>query len=185
MQSQKLPVSHSDIEGALPSRCQRWDNPSKMLSNSFLGILLWTVPSLLFIFRRWQSRSTCAHLLLRELQNYNLLLNHHRKEKVGSHQKKILHIQGQRRSPSKMVGGSKLHLESNPIPSRDAGRAQTKPCAHKDTQTPQKLSQTYIWVSCRSMSQQWPATGSGTLDAATWPHRLWPKPSWRSPLTSL
>ena len=36
----------------------------------------------------------------------------------------ILHVQGQR-SPSKMVGGVKLHLESNPIPARDAQRTQT------------------------------------------------------------
>ena len=36
----------------------------------------------------------------------------------------IPHVQGQR-SPSKMVGGVKLCLESNPIPARDAQRAQT------------------------------------------------------------
>ena len=36
----------------------------------------------------------------------------------------IPHIQGQRRSPSKMVGGANSHLESNPIPTRDAQRAQ-------------------------------------------------------------
>ena len=39
--------------------------------------------------------------------------------------KEIPHIQGQRRSPSKMVGGANSHLESNPIPTRDAQRAQT------------------------------------------------------------
>jgi len=33
-------------------------------------------------------------------------------------------------NPRKTVGGVKLHLESNPIPTRDAWRAQTKPCAH-------------------------------------------------------
>ena len=43
--------------------------------------------------------------------------------------KKIPHVQGQRRSPNKMVGGAKSHLESNPIPTRDTQRAQTKPCA--------------------------------------------------------
>ena len=37
----------------------------------------------------------------------------------------IAHIQGQRRSPSKMVGGVKSQSESNPIPARDAQRAQT------------------------------------------------------------
>ena len=46
--------------------------------------------------------------------------------------KKILHIQGQRTSPSKMVGGAKSSFESNPVPTRDSQRAQTKPCAHQD-----------------------------------------------------
>ena len=36
---------------------------------------------------RWQSR-TCTHLLLRELQNCNSLLNNHRQENVGPHKKK-------------------------------------------------------------------------------------------------
>ena len=56
--------------------------------------------------------------------------------------KKIRHVQGQRRSPRKMVEGGKLHLESNPIASRDAQRAQTKPCTHQET--PQRLSQTCL-----------------------------------------
>ena len=38
----------------------------------------------------------------------------------------MLHIQGQRRSPSKMVGRVKLCLETNPVPARDAQRNQTK-----------------------------------------------------------
>ena len=74
---------------------------------------------------RWQSRRTCAHLLWK-LQNYNSLLNNCRLEKVGSHQKKIPHVQGQSRSPSKMVGGAKSSLDSNPLPARDTQRAQTK-----------------------------------------------------------
>ena len=60
----------------------------------------------------------CAHLLLQELQNYNSLLINHLQENVGSHQKKTPHVQGQRRSLSKMVGGVKLHLESNPTTAR-------------------------------------------------------------------
>ena len=92
----------------------------------------------------WWSRRMCAHLLLIELQNYNLLLNNHQQENVESHQKSIPHVQGQRRSHSKMVGGAKLHLESNPIPARDFWRAQTKPCAPQGT--PQSLSQTCLWV---------------------------------------
>ena len=55
---------------------------------------------------RWQSRRTCTHLLLQELQNYNLLLINHQQENVGSQQKKILYIQGQRRSLSKMVAAA-------------------------------------------------------------------------------
>ena len=126
----------------------------------------------------------CTHLLLWELQKYNSLLNNYWQENVQSHQKKIPHVQGQRRSPSKMVGQVKSHLESNPIPTSDARRTQTKPCTLQDPETPQRLSQTAVWVSCRGMGQQWSASGAGALGAATWVTR-WHKPSWRrSPLTS-
>ena len=91
---------------------------------------------------KWQSRRTCAHLLLQELQNYNSLLNNYRQENVRSHQKKIPHIQGQRRSPSKTVGGAKSHLESNPITTRDTQRAQTTPGVHQETL--QRLRQTCL-----------------------------------------
>ena len=70
--------------------------------------------------------------------NLQLTAEQQSKENVGFHQKKIPHVQGQRRSPSKMVGGAQSHLESNPIPARDAQRAQTKPCVHQET--PQRLS---------------------------------------------
>ena len=84
------------------------------------------------LITRWQSRMTCAQLL-RELQNYNLLLNNRLQENVGFHHKKIPHVQGQRRSPSKMVGGVKSHLESNPIPTRNTWRDQTN-LVHTRTQ---------------------------------------------------
>ena len=45
----------------------------------------------------------------------------------------ILHAQEQRRSPSKMVGGAKSGLESNPIPTRDTWSAQTN-LVHTRTQ---------------------------------------------------
>ena len=35
--------------------------------------------------------------------------------------------------PRNMVGGVKSCLKSNPIPTRDARRAQTRPCAHQET----------------------------------------------------
>ena len=72
---------------------------------------------------RWQ-RKACVRLL-QDLQNYDSLMNNLRLENV-SHQKKISHIQGQRRSPSKTVGGVKSRLESNPLPTRDVQRVQTK-----------------------------------------------------------
>ena len=93
---------------------------------------------------RWWSRRAFAHLLLWKLQNYNSLLNNHQQENVGSHRKKIPYIQGQRRSPSKTVGGVKLSLESNPIPARDTWRVQTKPYAHQDPEIPQRLCQTCV-----------------------------------------
>ena len=89
------------------------------------------------LISRWQSQRTCVHILLRELQNCKSLLNNHLKN-VGSHWKKIPIIQGQGRSPNKTVEGVKLHLESNPIPTRDAWRAQTKPWVHQSPETPQK-----------------------------------------------
>ena len=43
------------------------------------------------------------------------------------------HVGGQRTSPSTMVGGGKLHLESNSTPARDIQRAQTN-LVHTRTQ---------------------------------------------------
>ena len=37
-----------------------------------------------------------------------------------------------------------IHLESNPILPRDTQRAQTKPCAHQDPETPQRLRHTCL-----------------------------------------
>ena len=63
-----------------------------------------------------------------------------------------------------MVGGANSRLESNPIPSRDAQRAQTNlvcsgPWDPTETETELCLS-----VSCGG--QQWTATGTGALGAA-------------------
>ena len=45
-------------------------------------------------------------------------------------------MEGQRRSPNKTVGGTKSHLESNSMPTRDSCRAQTKPYLNQDPETP-------------------------------------------------
>ena len=67
----------------------------------------------------------CAHLLLRDLQNYNSLLDNHRTGEcwIPPKKKNILHIQGQIRRPNKTAGGEKLHLDSNPMPTRDSQMA--------------------------------------------------------------
>ena len=46
-------------------------------------------------------------------------------ERHWSDCEEIPYVQEQRRSPSKMVGGAKLPLELNLIPTRDTQRAQT------------------------------------------------------------
>ena len=132
---------------------------------------------------RWWSRRMCAYLLLLELQNYNSLLNNHWQENVESHQKKIPHIQGPRKSPRKTVQGVKSHLESNPIPTRDTQRTQTKPCAQQETPTETELDLTLsVWVS---HAEVWVSSGllqgQGLWVQQTW---VWHKPSWRSPLTT-
>ena len=47
------------------------------------------------------------------------------------------HLREQRRSPSKTVGGAKSRSDSNPIPTRDAQRAQTN-LVHTRTQRPHR-----------------------------------------------
>ena len=77
-----------------------------------------------------------------------VIINEAEQENVGSHQKKIPHVQGQRRSPSKMVWGAKSRLESNPISTRGAQRAQRKACGHQEapTETEPDLP-LRVWVS--------------------------------------
>ena len=54
--------------------------------------------------------------------------------------KKMSHVQRQRKSPNQMAEGEKSRLESNPPPTRDTRKAQTKPCAHQNPEVPQRLS---------------------------------------------
>ena len=109
---------------------------------------------------RWQ-RKACVRLL-QDLQNYDSLMNNLRLENV-SHQKKISHIQGQRRSPSKTVGGVKSRLESNPLPTRDAQRVQTK-LVHTRTQekgaeTPQVTDPDLPMSAQESLAEAWIDSG--------------------------
>ena len=96
---------------------------------------------------KWRSRETRVHLLLREHQNYNSLLNYYRQKNVGSHPKRIPHVQGQRRSPSKMVERVKSHLEPKPRPPRHTQGLKQNLCAPEDlTETEPDLPLS-VWVS--------------------------------------
>ena len=77
----------------------------------------------------------CARIVSCEDSKITAHCCNHPQENVGSHQKKVFHIQGQRGSPSKTVGWVKSHLESNSIPTRDTWRAQTN-LVHTGTQRP-------------------------------------------------
>ena len=82
----------------------------------------------------------------------------------------------------------KIAFRMKPIPTRDARRAHTKPCAHQDPETPQRLSQTCPWVfECllwRYGSAVACCRGRGSAYSRPRSHSLWHKPSWRrSPLT--
>ena len=80
-----------------------------------------------------------------------------------------------------MVGGVNLHLESNPIPTRGAQRAQTNPCAPGSRDPMEAETELCLSVSCGGPGQQWTAAGAGLWVQQTW---VWHKPSWsRSPLT--
>ena len=69
---------------------------------------------------------------------------------------------------SKMVGETKLHLESKPIPTIDAQNTQT---SAQTLSTPEPGDPTEnepelcLSVSCRGTGQQWTAAGAGALGA--------------------
>ena len=92
-----------------------------------------------------------------------------------SGREKIPHAQGQRRSPSKMVEAANSRLESNPLPPRDAQRAQTNLVHNQKPGSPQRQYST-VFVSCGGAGQQWTATGAGLRAQQTW---VWHKRSWR------
>ena len=77
----------------------------------------------------------------------------------------IPHVQGQRRSPSKTVGGAKSCLESTPDPTemlRGLKHTLCAPGLRDPTETETELC---LSVCCGGMGQQWTATGAGALDA--------------------
>ena len=99
-------------------------------------------------------------------------LNDHWQENVGSHQKKILHVQGQKRNHNKMASRAQSCLKSNLIPWRDAWREQTK--SWKEHWPPQKTKSDLplsIWVS---PAESWVRSG------LPWGQGLWQQQSWEA-----
>ena len=75
-------------------------------------------------------------------------------------------IQEQRTSPSYIVGGTKLHLESNPTPTRNTQRAQTNLCARGPRDPTETETELCLSAFCGGTGQQWTAAGAGALGAA-------------------
>ena len=65
-----------------------------------------------------------------------------------------------------MIGRANSHLESSPIPARDAQRAQTTLYAPGPGDPTETETELCLSVSCGGMGQQWTATGAGALGAA-------------------
>ena len=63
-----------------------------------------------------------------------------------------------------------IALESHPIPSRDSGRDQTKPCVHQDPEAPQRLNQTRL--SMNISAEAWVCSG------LLWGQVLWLQQTW-------
>ena len=129
-------------------------------------------------FPRWQSRRTCTHLLLRELQKYNSLLNNHRQENVGSHQKKDASRPRAKEKSQQdgRTGEIAFRIKSHTHQRCSEGSNKTLCAPHKETQQRQSLN-----VSSRGTGQQWMLQGQGSGCSRPW---VWHKPSWRrSPLT--
>ena len=78
----------------------------------------------------------------------------------------IPYVHGQKRSLSKMVGGEKLCLESNPIPARDAQRVQTNLVCTRTQRPHRDWAELCLSVSWGGMGHQWTATGTGAMGAA-------------------
>ena len=102
-------------------------------------------------------------------------------EIVIFHQKKMPHIQGQRRSPRKTVGIAKSCLESNPIPTRHTWRAQPNLCAPGPRDTTDIEPGLCLSVSCGGNISSGLLQEQGLWVQQTW---IWHKSSWgRLPFT--
>ena len=135
---------------------------------------------------RWRSRRMCAHLLLLRTPKwptccwtaiYKRMLAP-TKTKQNKQTEKT-HIQEQRRSPNKMVGGMNSCLESNPIPTRDTWRAQKKKSCSQQQRDWARPAFACWRAPCRATDQQWSAAGTRTRCSRPGSHSTWQESSWR------
>ena len=87
-----------------------------------------------------------------------------------------------RRSASKMVGGGKIPVRIKPHTHQRRLEVSSKPRAHQDPETPQRMRQSCVWVSpVQGRVSSGLPQGQGLWVQQTW---VWHKPSWRRlPLT--
>ena len=87
-----------------------------------------------------------------------------------------------RRSASKMVGGGKIPVRIKPHTHQRRLEVSSKPRAHQDPETPQRMRQSCVWVSpVQGRVSSGLPQGQGLQVQQTW---VWHKPSWRRlPLT--
>ena len=86
----------------------------------------------------------CAHLLLRDLQNYNSLLNNHQQDNVGSHQKNDTSHPRAKEKPQQDGRRGEITFRLKPHTHQRHSEGSNKPCAHQDKETPQRLNQNCI-----------------------------------------
>ena len=70
--------------------------------------------------------------------------------------------------PQQNGGRGKIMFGIKPHTRQRCLEGSNKTCVHQDPETPQRLSQTCVWLSCGGTGQKWPAAGAGVLGTATW-----------------
>ena len=114
-----------------------------VFSKFFFHYVLWKI----FLFptiwtSKLLSRRKYTHLLLRELQNYNSLLNNHQLENVGSHQKKDTPCPGTKEKPQQDGRRGKITFRIKLQPTRNAQRAHQE----HTRRSHRNWDQTCLWV---------------------------------------
>ena len=148
------------------------------LTNIFFKVIV----KVAVYYPRWWSRRTCAHLLW-ELPNYYSLLNNHQ-QNVGSHQKKIPHIQGQKEKPQQDGRRgeitSRIKYHTHQRHSEGSNKVLCAPGDPTETEPDLPLS---VWVSPVA---EWVSSGLPQGQELWVQHTwVWNKPSWRRlPLTA-